>query len=298
MEFGSVPQGLKRRLVSARHSYLLDILLRTYHAFVRNQGTIFAAAISYYVLFSLFPLAILLVAIFGLFIRSPVEQIRATNMIAEQFPSGVTLYQQVARAVTAVAHGKSGIVGLLAFAGLAWTASSMFGALRRALNHTFRVTVSRSYIHGRAWDMLTMLAVTILLALSVGLTAGLGLARSLASDHFHGVLLNVGWAVVFFSLPLVTSFAVFLLTFRMVPNHTLTVRDLWVGALIAAVGFELAKLGFSLYVAKFGQYREIYGPLGGVVIFLFFVYLAANVVIFAAGISAELAIDRAAGTRG
>jgi membrane protein len=64
----------------------------------------------------------------------------------------------------------------------------------------------------------------------------------------------------------------------------------------AAIGFELAKAGFGPYVANFGRYEELYGALGGVAAFLVFVFMVASIGIFAAGLTSELAKDRAART--
>jgi membrane protein len=54
----------------------------------------------------------------------------------------------------------------------------------------------------------------------------------------------------------------------------------------------LVKSGFSIYVANFGNYQEVYGALGGVVAFLFFVFIQSNVIIFGGAISAQIIHDR------
>ena len=59
------------------------------------------------------------------------------------------------------------------------------------------------------------------------------------------------------------------------------------GALAAAAGFEAVQYGFSLYVTYFGHYNKIYGSLGAIVAFLFFIYLASSVFLFGAEIAAE-----------
>jgi membrane protein len=51
-------------------------------------------------------------------------------------------------------------------------------------------------------------------------------------------------------------------------------------ALFAAVAFELLKRGFAIYLAHFADYNVVYGSLGAVIAFLFFVYLAASVLLF------------------
>lgn len=293
-----VQQSIERRLARARRVHVLDVLWRAGHAFRLAQGTVYAAAISYYAVFSLFPLLIFLVDIFGLVVRNPAVQLRVTDMIAAQIPAEVNLRQEVERTVVEVANANSGLVGIAALVGLAWTASAMFGALRRGLNAAFGVAVARSYLHGRLIDLLSVVMVSLLILISTAMTAALGILRAVSDAHVRGILVNPILAVASLALPLATSFVVFLLLYRMVPTMTLRARDLCLAALIAAVGFELAKLGFGLYLAVFGGYRAVYGALGGVVAFLLFIFLTANVVIFAAIVSAEVARDRARAAAG
>lgn len=292
MVLGDLKRPLKLRLRGARRVYAIDVLWRTYRRFVANQGTVYAAAVSYYALFSLFPLLIFLVTVFGFVIRDPADQQRVTNLITAQIPAEVNLRRQVQQMVASIATTNSGLLGVVALIGAAWTASGMFGAMRRALNRTFGVPAARSYIHGRLLDLASVVAVTALILLSTALTAGLGIIRAIAANRFNSVLLNLAWGVVYFCLPFATSFSVFLLMYRMVPNLRLKIRDLWVSALAAAVGFEAAKGGISLYVARFGQFNRIYGTLGGIVAFMLFVFLVVNIIIFSAGIASELAKDR------
>ena len=291
----SAQQAIERRLARARRVYALDVLWRAGHAFRLNQGPVYAAAVSYYAIFSLFPLLVFLVDLFSIVVRDPATQLRAIEMIAAQVPADAYLRQQVERTVVEVAQVNTSLVGIIAVLSLAWTASSMFGALRRALNSAFGVSVARSYLHGRAVDLLSMLVVSVLILLSTAMTAALGVLRAGITQrlHVHGLLPNLAWALAYLALPVATSFAVFLLLYRMVPTMTLRSRDLWAAALIAAVGFELAKLGFAVYLAAFGGYRAVYGVLGGVIAFLLFIFLTSNIVVLAATVSAELARDRA-----
>jgi membrane protein len=141
-----------------------------------------------------------------------------------------------------------------------------------------------------------VVAVVLLLAASATMTTTLAVVRAHADQYFNGMAANLGWGSVYLLLPLVISFAVFLLAYRLIPNHRLDWGDLWVGALLAALGFELVKALFGLYLVTFAQYDRVYGTLGGVIAFLVFVFLVANITIFAAEISSELAQDHQSNT--
>ena len=290
---GKVSVQLRQRLARTRQVYPVDVLWRGGRDFSRHHGTVYAAAVSYHVLLSLFPLLIVLVAVSGLIARNPAIGAQAVDAIVAQLPTGTRLRGQ-AQEVTALSKTSSGLLGLIGLVSAAWTASGMFGALRRALNNAFDVPVARSFVHGRALDLASMFAVLALGLLSTLLTTALGIFRALGDRVVTGFLANLAWGLVYALLPLAISVRVFLLVYRLIPNHTLALRDLWVGALVAALGFELAKAAFGLHLANFGRYQEVYGALGGVVAFLVFVYLVSNIVIFGAELASELAKDRAA----
>jgi membrane protein len=99
--------------------------------------------------------------------------------------------------------------------------------------------------------------------------------------------------VAYFLVPFALSFVAFLAVYRLVPNRRVRLSHLWVGALLAAVGFEAAKLGCGLYITNFGRYPEVYGTLAGAVLLLFFVFVVATVVIYAAEVTALLGEDHA-----
>ena len=283
----------RRLVVQARKVYALDVLYRAASDFNSQHGSVYAAAISYYAMFSLFPMVILVATIFGWFSRGTDLQTHVVNAVVNQLPPGAGFRSQV-ESVVKITATQGGILSVIGFFGTFWTASSLFSALRRALNAAFDIPTARPFISGRLFDVLSALAVGALMLLSLGATAALGIARAVSSDFFRGPLVNVAWAVVFFVLPFVLSYAFFILIYRLIPNRRLQPRDLRAGALLSALGFELVKLGFTIYVANFGSYQRVYGALGGVVAFLFFVYLESTIVIISAEIASELSNDRAA----
>ena len=276
----------------AQRVYILDLLRRATGDFTRHGGSTYAAAMSYYVLLSLFPSLILAVVVLGLLARDPTVQERFVDVILERFPTEVDLRPQVEAVVSGVAETDMGVLGVLSLLGAAGTASGTFGTLRRALNRAFDVPGTRSFIHGKAVDLASTLGVLGLVALSISATTAIGVFRVVADELFGGFLPNLAWAAVYFLLPFGLSFVTFVGVYWLIPNLTVAWSELWIGALLAAVGFEVTKAGFGLYLANFGRYQEVYGALGGAVAFLVFVFVASNIVIFAAEVMSELVKDR------
>ncbi|MEX2314642.1 MAG: YihY/virulence factor BrkB family protein, partial [Thermomicrobiales bacterium] len=223
----------------------------------------------------------------------PDFQAQVVEEVTRQLPTGAGVQRQVEEAVAKIARPRSGVFGGIALLGALWTSTGVFGALRKALNNAFDVPSARSFFRGRLQDLASVFAVVVLAITSTALTATLAIVRAYSDRWFDGFVSTIGWGLLFLLLPLIFSFTFFLLLYRLIPNNTVGWADLRIGALVAAVGFELAKTLFTVYLTTFATFNEIYGALGSLIALLVFVFIVANVTIFGAEIASELAKDHA-----
>ncbi len=265
---------------------------RTAQEFADDHCTQLAAAIAYYVLFSIFPLAILLVSISGLLLTD--DGLRA-DVVDEVFRA-LPLSEGQGRAdlqsaVDGIATGFS-LIGLLAIAGLVWSATAMMGAIRHALDVVWDTDYRRPFLRGKLLDIGLLIGVGLLISLSIGATVVLQVARVLSDDLSQalgplGAGASVAFQVVAILVPLLISVGAFAALFKYAPSVRTRLRHVWPGALLATLLFELLKNGFAVYLRFFGDYDAIYGSLGAVVIFLFFVYLSAVAMLIGGEMAAE-----------
>lgn len=289
--------GAKNRLQMLGNSlrrriYPLDVLIRAGKQFGNDDAMTYAAATSYYVLFSLFPTMIFIVTVFGLVVRDPDLREQTVDSIINVVPAGFDVRTEIGEVVAGISEASSPVLLAIGLIGTAWTASNMFAALRRALNLAFNIQKTRNFLVGRLMDMLNLPAVMLLALFSVFATAAVRVLETRFTEWFHETQLSSWiWSVGYFLIPYVISFTAFLMLYRVLPNARFPLRYLAIGATFSAIGFELVKGGFSLYVTNFGNYQEVYGALGGVVAFLFFVFIQSNVVIFGGTIAAQILED-------
>ncbi len=264
----------------------LRVLGRAAGNFSEDRGTHMAAAISYYTLFSLFPLTLLVVAIFGIVLRDDEVQARVLNAIIDFLPIEGSSVEQSLRGVTNLAP----TLTVFAFLGSLWSAGAATAALRAALNVAFEVERSRPLLRAKLIDYALLPIFGLPLLGGIVLTTAWRLAQRQLDERW-GILdgrFAWTWEVGAVAIPLALTFAAFLLMYWLVPNRPVRFRHIWPGALVAALGFEALKYGFTYYLSNFGNYDVIYGSIGSVIILLFWVFVSANIIIYGAEIAAEV----------
>ena len=267
------------------------ITRRSASEFVDDHCTQMAAAISYFVLFSLFPLLILVAGILGIVLRNAELETKFVNTAIEYIDNFPISESELPEVIEKMTGAGSIALTSLGFIGLIWSGSNMFGVVRRSLNIAYDIDGSRPLVHQKLLDLAMLASLFLFFVASVVATGILRAARE-QSETFpilgsYAEQLGPGWHLISVLLPMVFSFAAFLLLYWIVPAVHVKPRHVWPGALVAAILFEAAKLGFSLYVENFSNYEVVFGSLSLVVIFLFWVFISANIMLFGAEVASE-----------
>ncbi|MCY4391221.1 MAG: YihY/virulence factor BrkB family protein [Chloroflexi bacterium] len=271
----------RRLWLLAKHSVL---------GFSDDNGPQMAAAISYYVLFSLFPLVIFTIGVFGLVFQDSDMERRLIDELTGLLPVDAGGAQDVENAVRELTGASSGVLGVLGLVGLAWAASAMFAVIRRSLDIAFDLSGRRPFLRQKIVDFGMMALVGVIFLASLGATTTIRVAREAIEDtQVLGALaegLGIGWSVAAFIALSALSFVAFALLYWLVPATHVRLRHVWPGALLAAVVFEAVKLAFGIYLEHFSRYDLVFGSLGAVIAFLFLVFLGANTFLLGAEMSA------------
>jgi len=270
--------------------FLKDWLWTAVRMYGEHNGGQLAASISYYVLFSIFPLLIFLVAVVGIFLNDS-AQTDVVDEVMSVFPlSEGSGRDDVTDAVDAVSGSSGQAVGLLGLLGMGWAASAMFSAIRRSLNIIFHEKeFTRPFVQSRLVDLSLVLGVGLFFASSIFVTGALRVIRARSED-----LAAVGdlseelgsvWTLGILAIPFLFSFAAFTFLYAVVPARNGTLRSAIPGAFIAALAFEAVKNLFGFYVENFASFDVVFGSLGAVAAFLFWVFISAQILLFGAELS-------------
>jgi len=269
------------------------VLKRTVGEFKDDNLTDWAAALTYYAVLAIFPALIVLVSILGLVGESATQPLIdnlgavAPGPAKEIFTSAIENLQSD--------QGAAGVLFVVGLLGALWSASGYVAAFMRASNAIYDMDEGRPIWKtlpvrvGLTIVLLVLLAIsTIAVVLTGGLAAKVGDLVGLGSTAVE--VWNIAkWPV----LLLVVSF-MFALLYWAAPNvkHP-GFRWISPGGVVAVIGWLIASGAFALYVSNFGSYNKTYGALGGVVVFLVWLWISNIMVLLGAEFNAELERERA-----
>ncbi len=268
-------------------------LKRAFGEFREDNLTDWAAALTYYGVLAIFPALIVLVSILGLVGESATQPL--IDKLGEFAPGPAR--EIVTNAIHNLegSQGAAGVLFVVGLLGALWSASGYVGAFMRASNSIYDMPEGRPVWKtlpvrvGLTLVLLVLLAVTtIAVVLTGGIAENVGNVVGLGSTAV--TVWNIAkWPV----LLLVVSF-MFALLYWAAPN----VKQpgfRWVspGGILAVVGWLIASAAFAFYVASFGSYNKTYGALGGVVVFLVWLWISNIVILLGAEFNAELERGRA-----
>jgi membrane protein len=248
----------------------------------RDRLPQYAASISFHVLFSLFPLTIVLVSIFGLVLTDDDLRERVIDELVDVLPVSESGQEDIANSIEGIATPLSAI-GLISLIALIWGASGMMTSLRVGLETALDVDRGRPAAHAKLVDFLLLAIVGVLVLLVVGLSAILGFFRGYIDDAADR--LGIGGEVSFLLQDGVQMLLVAVLTlglYRFVPARRLRTRGALAGAILTSVLTWGATKVLAILFGDFSRYNLIYGSLAGVMTFLFYVYVLALIVLLGA----------------
>jgi membrane protein len=264
-----------------------QILTRTWKEAGDDNVGLLAAGVAFYGFLAFVPLLASVVLTYGL-IAEPATVAEHIRTLARTLPrDAATIIADQLQAITSDKGGARGIGLLLAIALAIYGASKGSGAVVTALNVAYEVKETRSFIARTALTLLMTVALVLIVLAGAGAIATLAFLEHLlpfSSPAIHGALKLLFWAG---AAGLVSGGIA--LVYRYAPNRPdAPWRWITPGSAAATLFWLLASLGFGLYVSNFGNYNATYGSLGGVVVFLTWLYLSAYILLMGGELNSEL----------
>lgn len=270
--------------ISGNRLNILKDAIETFNVTRAGQA---AASLAYYVIFSLFPLLLVLISAGGFFLDSEQVFLKVSQLIRQNIPA--TSYGWIFENLTQILEQR-GTIGVIGLTTLLWAASGGFISLAYNINLAWLEAPQRNFFQRRLIALQMIAGISGLFLLSLILDSIINILHILNLPFTYFLDLGL-WRWVSNLFSWLVIFLLFFVLYYWVPTVNVAGKAALWGALIASIAWKLATALFSLYVRSgFGRYEMIYGSVGALVAFLFLIYILATVTLFGAHLTS--AIDR------
>jgi membrane protein len=285
---GSAPEGV----TDLSGESWRDALKRTGKAFKEDKLGVWAAALTYFGVLSIFPALLVVVSFLGLLGDSVTDSLLknleevAPGPAQEIFTNAIHNLQG--------ASGASTVAFVIGMAGAIWASSGYVDGFMQASNAIYDVEEGRALSKAlRTRVGLTMVLMVLAGAIAFAVTLTGGLAKSVGDVVGVGDTAVDVWSLAKWPAMLVFVSLLLAVLYWGAPNAKVPFRLISPGSLLAVVGWVIASIVFAVYVANFGSYNKTYGALAGPIVFLLWLWISNICVLLGAELNAELERSRA-----
>jgi membrane protein len=262
----------------------IDILNKTFHSFIDDRGLKLSASLSYYTLFSLAPLLLLLISIAGFFYGREAIQGHVFNEINGLIGNQAAVQiQEIIKNMEL--SGKTRTAFFVGVVTLLIGATSVFSEIQDSINIIWKLKVKPKrgwvkIIKDRLLSSSLIVVFGFLLIVSLIVNGVLLTLNNFLKNYFLEV------TIIFFQiLNVIISFGVitilFGIIFKILPDAKIEWKDVRIGALFTAFLFTIGHLLIGLYIQS-SSTGNAYGAAGSLIIILVWVYYTATILYFGA----------------
>lgn len=273
--FGRLQQAMTELLPSLKSWG--GLALRSLQDALAPESQLIASSIGYFTLFSLFPLALLVIAIASNWLDPLLAE---TRIVAEMEFVVPGLDSMLGENLQNLARARGPVTGIAALM-LIWSASSVFNVVTRAMDRIWGADINhrRSVWRHRTLAVIMVLIITTLLLVASTIE---GTILTILNTLLPSGLAGIGpfttrfWAVFL-------NVLLFTLLYYFVPHVKVGWREVMPGAIMAGILWQMAKQLFLYFVSNYlSRSNLVYGSVGTIIAFLTWTYISSLILLFGA----------------
>jgi membrane protein len=271
-----------------------DIVIQATRGWIEHEASTMGAALAFYTVFSFAPILIIAIGVLGLVIGG--NTVRADllpqlqNLLGNSGASALeTLLSSLnfmgkSTAATAIGVGTLLVGASTVFVELQTSLDRIWGVpKRKRARGVWRLVRSRILSLGLVFAvgfllMVSLMVSTILAAVGIWLASYMG--------EWHALLLAIDVC-----LSVIIATALFALLYRYLPQQRLDWSDVWVGAAVTAILFNVGKFAIGYFLGK-SAFSSVYGAAGALLVLLLWTYYSAQIFLFGAEITKSYTVIR------
>ena len=249
----------------------------------------YGGSLTYFLILSIFP-----------FLISLINAINFSGILDPEYLYGLLdvlpgEIQEIIRNFLNELHmSSSGSFLTISFVAGLFTASTAVFKLMKIINQSYGFVESRGFLAQRIMALFFTLALILMIFLLV-LTQIFGQIIYVNIMSYLGIenaSFDKIWSIAKNAIPLAYMLITFVLLYKFSPSKSrenmITIKSVLPGSIFATLGLIIASSGFNFYVSSFGKYSITYGSLGGIIVFLIWLYLLSTITLVGAEINSTL----------
>jgi membrane protein len=264
---------------------VFDIIKTTVREFLDDDAPRLAAALSYYTVFSLPPILVLILLMTGVFVD--IDTVADQILDRAEGALGQDGAQQIETMIRGTADFDGGLIAtILSFLALAFGATGAFFQLQAALNKAWGVAPDpdagiKTFVVKRALSFAMIVGVALLLLVSLVISALLSRAGDEVAALLPAFLTGPMLTVLDVALSLAVITVLFAAIFKVLPDATIRWRDVGIGAFVTAILFVALRHLFGVFLSM-ADPGSAYGAAGSLAVILIWIYASALVLFMGA----------------
>lgn len=269
-----------------------SIIKKSFLSWRKDNANLLSAALSYYTLFSLAPILLIIILIVGTIVGEQTVKTEIIDQVQAIFG------QKSAGAVSGMIErirsgGSSYFATIISLVILFFASTNLFKNLKKILNLIWGVKPkSRNWFFKQLIDRLLSFAMVLIfgflfLATFIIDTALVGFGKYLEQLLPHFAFIRF-WEMMNFLFSVVVMSILFAIIFKVLPETSVTWWDVWLGAVLTAILFTLGKLLIGFYIGN-SRIGTIFGAASSIIVILIWVYYSAHLLFFGAEVTRHFA---------
>ncbi len=261
------------------------VVKRTVVDFVKDDLSVYAAALAFQLFFSLFPFLLFMVALIGVLDLQPF-----LDWLRQQ--AALVMPQEAMELIDAViVQLQTQKIGLFSVGILValWTASAAVRLIMEATNKAYGVAEGRPIWKRFPLSLIYTVAAAATLLLAAGfMVVGPQWMSWLAQQFGIEYLVVLLWAWLRWPIVVLLLMSTVAVAYYVAPDVEQEFRFITPGSVLAVLVWIAASVGFGYYAQNFATYDAMYGSIGAIIIFLLYLYISAAVLLFGAELNAVI----------
>ncbi|MGN6342059.1 MAG: YihY/virulence factor BrkB family protein [Ginsengibacter sp.] len=272
---------------------LWEVLKKSFKGFSNDRITKMSSSLSYYTIFSMAPLLIIIISLSGLFLGQDAAQGKIYDQLSDFIGSNAASQLQT-MIQNASLSGKSKFAAIIGIATLIVGATTVFAQIQDTINYIWGIKPKPkkgwlNFLKNRFLSFSVIIGLAFLLLVSLTLSTIVDTFSASLKAHFPQITVVLLY-VINTVITLLLTALIFGTIFKVLPDAKIRWRDVITGAITTAVLFMLAKFGISFYISK-SNVGTTYGAAGSLVILLLWVYFSAMILYFGAEFTKAYAVE-------